>query len=189
MKTDLPPIVRSVSVSWNPEAAFQRFTADFARWWPWHTHSIGGVERVDRIVFECRAGGLIFEQHKDGRRFQWGKVLEWEPPRRVKFTWHPSRDAATAQDVELVFHPEGSGTRLELTSSNWENWGAGAKGARRGYDLGWWQVLNVWAGRRTLGMSVLGGVMRFMALVQKARGGTAAAVAKAGGEIRSAGSG
>lgn len=184
-KTDLPPIVRSVSVSWDQAAAFQRFTAGFADWWPWRTHSIGGVERLQRIVFECRAGGLIFEEHKDGRRFQWGKVLEWEPPRRVKFTWHPSRDAATAQQVELVFHPEGSGTRLELVSSDWEKWGEGAKGARRGYDMGWWQVLNVWAGRRTAGMVVLDGVMKCMTLVQKLRGGTAVTVARAGGEISS----
>jgi hypothetical protein len=106
----------------------------------------------------------------------------------VKFTWHPSRDAATAQEVELVFHPEGSGTRLELTSSKWENWGEGAKGARRGYDMGWWQVLNVWAGRGGVRMAALGALMKLMAFVQKTRGGTAAAVAKAGGEIRSASS-
>ncbi len=189
MKPELPPIVRSVSVSWNPEEAFQRFTADFARWWPWRTHSIGGVACVERIVFECRSGGLIFEQHKDGRRFQWGTVLEWEPPRRVKFSWHPARDASTAQQVVLVFHPEAGGTRLELVSVGRENWGRGAKRARRGYDLGWWQVLNVWAGRRSVGMAVLGSVMTFMELVQKLRGGSAAAVAKAGGEIGSAESG
>jgi uncharacterized protein YndB with AHSA1/START domain len=188
MKPELAPIVRTVPVSWDPEAAFRRFTADFARWWPWPTHSIGGRERVERIVFECRAGGLIYEQHKDGRRFQWGRVLEWEPPRRVKFTWHPSRDPSTAQEVELRFHPEASGTRLELVSSGWENWGKGAKGARRGYDLGWWQVLNLFAGRRTLGMAVLGAMMRLVALVQRTRGGTAAAVARAGGEIGSASS-
>jgi len=186
MRTELPPIVRSVTVSWDSEAAFRRFTADFATWWPWRTHSIGGVERVERLVFECKPGGLIFERHKDGRRFQWGKVLEWDPPRRVKFTWHPSRDEATAQEVELRFHPAGSGTRLELVSSGWEHWGEGANGARRGYDLGWWQVLNIWADKRTLRLAVLNGVMRFMAFVSRRRGGAEAAIAKAGGEMRSA---
>lgn len=180
-----PPIVRSVSVSWAPEAAFQRFTTDFERWWPRRTHSIGGP-CVKRVVFECRVGGLIFEEHLDGRRFGWGKVLAWEPPERVKFTWHPSRSPATAQEVEVRFHPEGSGTRLELVSSGWENWGRGAKGARRGYDVGWGYVLNVWADRRTAKMSVLDGVVKIMGLVQKLRGGQAAAIAKAGGEIRPA---
>jgi uncharacterized protein YndB with AHSA1/START domain len=179
----LPPIVRSVSVSWAPEEAFRRFTEGFADWWPRHTHSIG-KERVERIVFECRAGGLIYEQHRDGRRFQWGEVREWEPPRRVRFTWHPSRDKETAQDVELTFHPQGGGTRLELVASGWERWGKGAPTARRGYDLGWAGVLNVFAGRRTLGMRVLDGLAALIGLVRRLGGGTESAIARAGGELK-----
>lgn len=185
MNTDanLPPIVRTISVSWSPEEAFRRFTADFARWWPAHTHSIGG-KCVKRIVFECKVGGLIFEEHQDGRRFQWGEVRAWDPPRGLRFTWHPSRDQATAQDVALTFHPEGTGTRLELVSSGWERWGKGAPRARRGYDLGWGGVLNVWAGRRTMGMRAMDGLMAVMSLVQLFRGGRAAAIARAGGELK-----
>lgn len=183
MKTpDLPPIVRSISVSWAPAEAFRRFTADFAKWWPARTHSIGG-ECLECIVFECKLGGLIYEQHVDGRRFQWGEVRAWDPPRRVRFAWHPSRDKSTAQDVELTFHPEGSGTRLELVSSGWEKWGKGAPRARRGYDLGWAGVLNTWAGRRTLGMRALEGLMALMSFVQRFRGGRAAVIARSGGEL------
>ena len=183
---ELPPIVRSISVSWDPEAAFARFTADFGSWWPWRTHSIGGA-LVERIVFECKPDGLIFEEHADGRRFQWGRVLEWEPPRRVRFTWHPSRDACTAQDVLLTFVPEDGGTRLELVSSGWEKWGPhvrAARRARRGYDLGWGYVLNVWAGRRTGGMAVLDGLGAVLSFAQRLRGGAEGAIARAGGEIR-----
>jgi uncharacterized protein YndB with AHSA1/START domain len=150
----LPPIERKLSVAWAPDAAFRRFTAQFAEWWPHKTHSIGGP-RVKRVVFEQRAGGKIFEEHVDGRRFQWGQVLEWDPPHRVKFTFHPSRDPRSAQDVELQFRPEGSGTHLVLTASKWENWGRGAKRARRGYDVGWGYVLNVYAARRTPQMAVM----------------------------------
>jgi hypothetical protein len=178
----LPPIVRTVLVSWDQEAAFRRFTGEFASWWPWRTHSIGG-ERVKRVVFETRMGGRIFEEHADGRRFQWGAVLEWDPPGRVKFTFHPSREPESAQDVEVRFIPESGGTRLELTATKWENWGKGASRARKGYHVGWGYVLNVWAGRRTNAMrmmDVMAGVMR---VVEKVRGGTAASIARAGGEI------
>lgn len=178
----LPPIVSSVLVSWSQEAAFRRFTDEFSSWWPSRTHSIGG-ERVKRVVFETRVGGRIFEEHVDGRRFQWGVVLEWDPPRRVKFTFHPSRRPESAQDVEVRFIPESGGTRLELTASKWENWGRGASRARRGYRVGWGYVLNVWAGRRTNAMrmmDVMAGVMR---LVELFRGGTAGSIARAGGEI------
>ena len=178
----LPPIHRSVSVSWKPEAAFRRFTADFGTWWPVHTHSIG-EKRVKRVVFECRDGGTIFEEHVDGRRFAWGRVTLWDPPRRVGFTWHPSREAETAQDVEVRFVPEGSGTRLELMAQGWERWGNGASRARRGYDVGWGYVLNVWADRRTARMAAMDGVVVVLRGVQWLRGGVDAAIARAGGAM------
>lgn len=178
----LPPIRRSISVSWNPERAFERFTADFGAWWPSRSHSVGG-ERVRRVVFEPHAGGRIFEEHADGRRFQWGQVLVWEPPARVKFTWHPSREPETALDVEILFVAEDAGTRVELTATGWERWGKNAERAHRGYDVGWAYILNVWAGRRTLQMALLDVVVAVIGLVQKLRGGTAAEIARARGEI------
>ena len=65
----IPPVDRSVLVSWDPETAFRRFALDFGTWWPSHSHSIGG-SRVKRVVLEARADGLIFEEHVDGRRFR-----------------------------------------------------------------------------------------------------------------------
>jgi uncharacterized protein YndB with AHSA1/START domain len=181
--TRLAPIERSVSVSWDPPAAFRRFTGEFGSWWPYRTHSIGG-DRIARLVFEPRVGGRIFEEHRDGRRFQWGEVLVWEPPHRVRFTWHPARDPSTAQDVAIEFLPEGSGTLLRLTADGWERWGRGAARARKGYRVGWGYVLNVWAGRRTPGMSVLDVVAAGINVVQKLRGGVDAEIARAGGEIK-----
>jgi uncharacterized protein YndB with AHSA1/START domain len=179
----LPPIRRSILVSWNADTAFRRFTQEFGTWWPAATHSVGG-DCVKRIVFECRAGGLIFEEHRDGRRFGWGRVLELEPPRRVKFTWHPARDAATAQEVEVRFEPEGEGTRVELISDKWERWGKNAHRARKGYDMGWRYILNWWAGRRTASMLALDCVALVLRGVELLRGGTAASIARAGGELQ-----
>ena len=152
----LAPIVREVSVSWKPEEAYRRFLNEFSSWWPVKTHSIGGP-RIKRLVFEAKVGGRIYEEHIDGRQFQWGKVLELDPPRRARFTFHPSRPESTAQTIELLFHPEGSGTRLELIATGWENWGKGAERARRGYQVGWGLVLNLWAGRITMRMRLITG--------------------------------
>lgn len=183
--TSLPPIKRSISVSWSQEAAFKRFTAEFGSWWPRKTHSIGG-SRIRHVVFEQQVGGRIYEEHNDGRRFQWGEVIVWEPPKRVKFTWHPSRDPSTAQEVEVEFHVEGSGTRLELTSIGWERLGRRANRARKAYDFGWGYVLNVWAGRRTARMRVADVIMAMINLLMKFRGGVDGEIKRAGGEIRSA---
>lgn len=183
MSEKLPPIVRTVSVSWAPGEAYRRFVEDFGRWWPCATHSIGGPEVVE-IVFEARAGGRIFERHRGGRRFQWGRVLACDPPRSIRFSWHPSRDESTAQEVTLTFHAEGTGTRLELVSSGWENWGKGAKGARRGYDMGWGYVLDLWAGSRPLKRWLIDGLASGIGLLQRLRGGRAASIERSGGEIR-----
>jgi uncharacterized protein YndB with AHSA1/START domain len=178
----LPPIRRNVTVSWGADTAFRRFTQEFGKWWPAMSHSVGGT-CVARIVFECRAGGSIFEEHVDGRRFGWGRVLEFEPPSRVKFTWHPSREAAAAQEVEVTFTPGADGTRVELVSDKWERWGKNAHRARKGYDVGWGYLLNLWAGRRTASMAVLDGVTWVLRGVEFLRGGEAASIARAGGEL------
>jgi uncharacterized protein YndB with AHSA1/START domain len=178
----IPPVRRTVHVAREPAAAFHRFTSEFATWWPTRTHSVG-EERVQRVVFETRAGGRIFEEHLDGRRFQWGHVLEWDPPRRLRFTWHPSRSPGSAQDVELRFDPEASGTRLELVASKWENWGPHARLARNGYTLGWAYILNLYAGRTTVPMRLLDGMRKTVRVVSRVRGKRGASLARAQGEI------
>ena len=181
----LPPIVQAVRVSWSPAESFQRFTNRFAEWWPRETHSIGGT-RVERIVFETLVGGRIFEQHVDGRRFQWGKVAEWDPPRRVRFSWHPSRDECTAQNVVVEFLPEGAGTQVVLTADGWERWGEGAAKARRMYNMGWGYVLNLWGEKRTLKMGLIKALANVVLFWQGIRGGDELKIDGTGGEIEPA---
>ena len=179
---NLPPLVRSITVSWDQATAFKRFTSEFGRWWPAHTHSVGG-KCVREVVFEAKPGGLIFERHSDGRRFQWGQISVWEPPQRVSFSWHPSREPETAQEVEIRFEPQSNGTKVTLTSSRWERWGENAAKARSGYDIGWGHILKIWAGQRSLGTTAQNGLMALMGLIQKFRGGQKQVIAKSKGEI------
>ena len=182
MSYTLPPIQKSISVSWDPNAAFNRFVNEMGSWWPRSALSIG-AERIARIVFEPRVGGLIYEQHKDGRRFQWGRVLEYDPPRRVVIAWHPTKDEANAQNVEVRFAPEGTGTHVTLISSNWERWGKDAKGAHRGYDMGWEFVLNHWAGRRTAKVMMTRAMFSVVGTLYKLFVGRDKMIARAAGEI------
>lgn len=146
-KAALPPLVKTITVGWKPDAAFRRFTTEMGTWWPLKTHSCGGDD-AQTVMFEERIGGHIIEKIKGGKESVWGTVTQWDPPRSVAFTWHPARDPATAQNVEVRFHPDGAGTRLELIHSGWESFGAMAKKARGGYNMGWDYVLNIWADRR-----------------------------------------
>jgi uncharacterized protein YndB with AHSA1/START domain len=140
------PIRRSVSVSWPQAEAYRRFTQDFAKWWPSYGYSIGG-SRVKLVLFEPRPGGRIYEEHKDGTRMRWGTVIAVEPPRRVAFSFHPSRAESDAQRIDITFTPEGAGTRVDLLSTGWEKMSEKAQHTRGGYQLGWGLVLDRFAGR------------------------------------------
>lgn len=178
----IPPIERSVVVTWDQHTAFTRFTTGFADWWPTSTHSIGG-DRVKRVVFEQRVGGRIYEEHKDGRRYQWGVVTEWDAPRRVGFTWHPSRDEKEAQSVEVSFVPDSRGTRVVLVSTGWEKLGARARRERKGYSIGWGSILDRFAGKRTLVMLLFATISHSITFVLRVTGRLDGEIDKAGGRM------
>lgn len=182
----IPPVRRSVSVSWDPATAFHRFTAGFATWWPSATHSIGG-KKVKQIIFECRVGGRIIEELTDGRRYQWGTITAMEPPHRVGFTWHPSRDKESAQDVVVTFHPEATGTRVELVSTGWERLGVKGRRERKGYAIGWGSVLDVFAGRTTPVIVLFGIISRALTLFLRLTGKLERSIDQAGGRLPAGG--
>ncbi len=182
--SSLPPIRRTVSVSWDPATAFHRFTAEFGAWWPTRTHSIGGA-RVRQVIFECREGGRIIEELDDGRRFQWGRVTAFDPGQhRVAFTWHPSRDESEAQDVEVRFLAADGGTLVELVSHGWERLGRRARRERRGYEIGWGSVLEVFAGRKSAAFVLFALISGAITLFLRATGRLDGAIARAGGRIQ-----
>jgi uncharacterized protein YndB with AHSA1/START domain len=136
----LEPLRKSLAVGLPPGQAFELFTAGLGRWWPLRTHSVF-QERAATCGLEPRVGGALFEQRDDGARSLWGTVLVWEPPRRFVVSWHPGREAETAQELEVRFLPEGAGTRVELEHRGWQRLGAAASESRAGYDQGWDGVL------------------------------------------------
>lgn len=137
----LEPLLKSVHVERTPSEAFEVFTAGIGRWWPLSAYSIR-QEHAVTCVIEPRPGGAVYERDDAGERFPWGQVLVWEPPRRFAMTWHPGRPAETAQEVEVTFEAEGSGTRVRLEHRGWQKLGAGAEEARAGYGPGWDDVLG-----------------------------------------------
>jgi hypothetical protein len=89
---------------------------------------------LERLV-----GGRFCARTRDGEEHDWGTVTAWEPPARFACTWHPGYDPSEAQDLEVSFVPDGSGTRVELVHTGWERRGAEAaeKFANYGSAGGW----------------------------------------------------
>ena len=141
----IPPLVKSVSVSLSVEDAFHLFTEGYARWWPLLSHSVG-EEHAQTCVLEAGIGGRIYEIIDDGRQVEWGRVLAWEPPRRLVFSWYPGRQPDTAQQVEVTFQAQGERTLVQLIHTGWENLGALAQAQRLDYDGGWDIVLGKYTG-------------------------------------------
>jgi uncharacterized protein YndB with AHSA1/START domain len=140
-QTEIEPVRKRIAVQAPPERAFAIFTEGIAGWWPLGTHSVG-AERDDvsaeTVVFEGRVGGRLFERLTDGAEVDWGEVVVWEPPHRVVLTWHPGyADSSVASEIEVRFHAEGGGTRLDFEHRGWERLGERAQRTRDGYESGW----------------------------------------------------
>jgi uncharacterized protein YndB with AHSA1/START domain len=165
-REEFSPLVKSIVVPWTPEAAFRRWTTDIATWWPVTTHSVG-QKKVKTLVFDSGVGGRCYEVWYDGTEKEWGRVTSWDPPHLVRYTWYPDRTPESAQEIEVRFEREGSGTRLTLTHTGWERLGDQARKARRGYPIGWEYVMQVFAGRKGLLVYALDVVGMVLRLVQR----------------------
>lgn len=126
------------------ERAFRVFTERFDQIKP-REHNMLGVD-IAESVFEPRAGGRVYDRGVDGSECHWGRVLAYEPPTRIVFTWDISprwqieTDLARASEVEVRFVAEGDQrTRVELEHRHLERHGDGwpslADGVRG--DQGW----------------------------------------------------
>ena len=126
------------------ERAFHVFTHDFDRIKP-REHNMLAVE-IAETVFEDHAGGRIFDRGTDGTEFQWARVLAYEPPNRVVFSWDISprwdleTDPEKTSEVEVRFIAETpQRTRVELEHRNLDRHGDGWEGTREGVNSedGW----------------------------------------------------
>jgi uncharacterized protein YndB with AHSA1/START domain len=143
----------SVVVDVPIDKAFRVFTEDFGRFKP-PEHNLLGVE-IAETVFEPHVGGYLYDRGVDGSECRWGRVLAYEPPHRVVFSWDISpawqieTDADRTSEVEVRFVAETPRrTRVELEHRNLERHGDGWEGVRAGVDgdQGWPLYLRRFAG-------------------------------------------
>jgi uncharacterized protein YndB with AHSA1/START domain len=126
------------------ERAFRVFTERFDEIKP-REHNMLGVD-IAESIFEPRVGGRVYDRGVDGSECQWGRVLAYEPPNRIVFSWDisPHWQIETDQDktseVEVSFAAETDAqTRVVLEHRNLERHGDGWEGMREGVrgDQGW----------------------------------------------------
>jgi uncharacterized protein YndB with AHSA1/START domain len=134
-------IRKSVTIAAPVQHAFRVFTEEIHTWWPLKSHAVD-TDRSDTVILEGREGGRLFERTPAGDEHLWGTVVAWDPPRRLGYTWHPGRGGDTAQEVEVVFTPDGDGTRVDVRHWGWEKLGERLDEAIASYNEGWDVVLG-----------------------------------------------
>jgi uncharacterized protein YndB with AHSA1/START domain len=126
------------------ERAFSVFTEDFDSIKP-RDHNLLAVE-IAETVFEPREGGRIYDRGVDGSECHWARVLTYEPPNRVVFSWdiNPQwqieSNLEKTSEVEVRFIAETpERTRVELEHRNLDRHGEGWESERDGVgsEGGW----------------------------------------------------
>lgn len=138
------PVRQQIVVSATVERAFTMFTAQFGAFKP-REHNLLSSPIAD-TVFEGRVGGHIYDVGEDGSRCEWARVLVYEPPSRVVFswdigpTWQVETDPAKTSEVEVRFIAEAADrTRVELEHRYLDRHGDGWRSVAEGVagDEGW----------------------------------------------------
>jgi uncharacterized protein YndB with AHSA1/START domain len=136
------------------ERAFRVFVEDFDSIKP-REHNMLAVD-IAETVFEPRVGGHIYDRGVDGSECRWARVLAYDPPERVVFSWdispqwRPETDLEKTSEVEVRFISETPArTRVELEHRNLDRHGENWEGLRDGVDSpgGWPLYLQRYADR------------------------------------------
>jgi uncharacterized protein YndB with AHSA1/START domain len=143
---------KSILVEAPVERAFTVFTDRFGDFKP-REHNLLAVP-IAETVFEPRVGGHIYDRGEDGSECRWARVLVFEPPSRVVFswdigpTWQLETDPENSSEVEVRFVAEGPDrTRVELEHRHIDRHGPGWEAVTEGVDSegGWPLYLDRYA--------------------------------------------
>jgi uncharacterized protein YndB with AHSA1/START domain len=139
MTTHTATISKDIVVNAPIDEAFRVFTARFGDFKPREHNLLGSP--ITETVFEQRVGGHIIDRAENGSECRWARILVYEPPSRVVFswdigpTWQLEHDPDNTSEVEVRFTADGpTRTRVELEHRNLDRHGLGWEGVREGVD-------------------------------------------------------
>ena len=151
-QADAAVVRREIVVDAPIEKAFTVFTDRFGDFKP-PEHNLLSVPIIE-TVFEPKVGGNIVDRGTDGSECRWARILAYDPPHRVVFswdissTWQVETDPEHTSEVEVTFTAEIPGrTRVELEHRHIDRHGPGWEQVRDGvgHDQGWPLYLDRYA--------------------------------------------
>jgi len=113
----------TVHVAVSIEDAFEVFTREIDLWWRRGRRFRIAGKNPGRLFFEPRLDGRLFETvtfDARERTFEVGRVMVWEPPRRIVLQWRGVNFAPHEHTtVEVTFQPTSTGTLVRVEHRGW----------------------------------------------------------------------
>ena len=138
----------ALRVKASPERAFSAFVGEIGAWW----RPNGLFQTTPRapgvLAFEAGEGGRLTETLASGKVFEIGRILVWEPPHRLTFSWRQANfPPELTTQVEVCFEAVGGETRVSVEHRGFDQVPEGA--ARHGFPdevllmrlAEWWRAL------------------------------------------------
>lgn len=135
--TSIEPVRKNITIDAPQAHVFKIFTDGIDKWWP-RDHHIG-ASPLKQAVLEPKSGGRWYSICQDGTECGTGKVLAWDPPKRVVLAWQITAewkyDPDFVTEVEVTFTSEGpKKTRVDLEHRNLARYGVAAEATRAMFD-------------------------------------------------------
>lgn len=138
----------ALRVKASPDRAFAAFVGEIGAWW----RPNGLFQTTPRapgvLAFEPGEGGRLTETLANGKVFEIGRILVWEPPHRLVFSWRQANfPPELTTQVEVRFEAVGEETRVSVEHRGFDQVPEGA--ARHGFPdeallmrlADWWRTL------------------------------------------------
>jgi uncharacterized protein YndB with AHSA1/START domain len=139
---DATSVTTAIDVEAPVEHAFHVFTDGIGSWWNPEHHILSA--ELAEMVFEPYVGGHIIDRGTDGSECRWSRVLAYDPPHLVRFSWdiglnwQLQTDPVLTSEIEVTFTPQGPRrTRVVLTHRHLDRHGDGWEAMRDAVGQGW----------------------------------------------------
>ena len=113
----------TISLAVDPMQAFEAFTQDIDLWWRRGPRFRNTKSGQGIICIEPGVGGRVFESFDAAGTeevVEIGRTQVWDPTRRLVFQWRLANfGPAEHTEVEVLFEPSASGTRVTVMHRGW----------------------------------------------------------------------
>jgi uncharacterized protein YndB with AHSA1/START domain len=150
MVETVPPVRKQIVIAAPQAHVFSVFTDGVDKWWPREHHI--GASPLKQAIIEPKQDGRWYSTCEDGSEINVGKVLTWDPPKRLVLSWQITADWKYDPDfvteVEVIFTAEGpKQTRVDLEHRNLARFGVAGPTMQTMFDSpgGWSKTLAAFA--------------------------------------------